>query len=685
MYFQRNLWIENKIDYDLSKKLAQKLGLVLPISDYLVDRDIVTENSALKFLYPTYEDINKIEIFNGIKEASEVIIESVKSKKNIMIYGDYDVDGITSTVILYKYLKKLGAEVNYFVPNRHSDGYGLSIEALDTIIDKFDLLISVDCGITSVREVDYLKEKQKEVIITDHHEPKSKIPDAVLVNPKLDENAFHDYAGVGVVYRLLLELEKKTGIPLEKDYLIFAALGTVADLMPLTEINRVIVKVGLENFKNLDNIGLKELVKQSNLKLDEITSSNIAFNIAPKINASGRLGTAMKAIELFITDNNETAEKISKELCILNEERKTIELDILEEAKLQVKTDEKFILVKGENWNDGVIGIVASKLVDIYRKPTIVFTQRNGILKGSGRSVGQFNLLKALESLERHFMQFGGHQYAAGLSLETGKYDDFKREIIEYANIHLTEEDQQVKLKYISQIDSKFINREFLKQINLLSPFGIGNSKPLFIIKKAYVENFKIVGKEKSHLKLNLHIDNRVVGAIGFNLASKGDRIKKKDEVDLICTLDKNVYLGVEYINLYIKDLKLNNELQTEKNDLIHNIFNYHENEKNIDFKTEIVKSLPNREYLVKFYKLLSKEKVMLIKKEDVVDNAVDTKMMMFISGRIFSDLGFVTFTENSEFAEIKIKNHNQKTKMSLNDSQTYRNTIKIMEDLNGY
>ncbi|MCK5762562.1 MAG: hypothetical protein KAH05_00435, partial [Clostridiales bacterium] len=461
--------------------------------------------------------------------------------------------------------------------------------------------------------------------------------------------------------------------------------GTVADLMPLTEINRVIVKIGLENFKNLDNIGLKELVKQSNLKLDEITSSNIAFNIAPKINASGRLGTAMKAIELFITDNNETAEKISKELCILNEERKTIELDILEEAKLQVKTDEKFILVKGENWNDGVIGIVASKLVDIYRKPTIVFTQRNGILKGSGRSIGQFNLLKALESLERHFMQFGGHQYAAGLSLETSKYDDFKREIIEYANIHLTEEDQQVKLKYISQIDSKFINREFLKQINLLSPFGIGNSKPLFIIKKAYVENFKIVGKEKSHLKLNLHIDNRVVGAIGFNLATKGDQIKKNDEVDIICTLDKNVYLGVEYINLYIKDLKLNTELQTKKNDLIQNIFNYHENEKNIDFKTEIVKNLPNREYLVKFYKLLSKEKVMLIKKDDIVDNAVDNKMLMFISGRIFSDLGFVTFTENSEFAEIKIKNHNQKTKMSLNDSQTYRNTIKIMEDLNGY
>ncbi|MEA3422638.1 MAG: single-stranded-DNA-specific exonuclease RecJ [Bacillota bacterium] len=681
MNFQRNLWIENKIDSDSSKKLAQKLGLVLPISDYLVDKGITSEDNALKFLYPTYEEINKIEIFNGIEEASEVIMKNIKNKKDIMIYGDYDVDGITSTVILYKYLKKLGAKVNYFVPDRHSDGYGLSNEALDTIIDEFDLLITVDCGITSVVEVDYLNEKEKEVIITDHHEPKSEIPNAILVNPKLDKNAFHDYAGVGVVYRLLLELEKITSIPLEKDYLIFAAIGTVADLMTLTEINRLIVKVGLENFKNLNNVGLKELVKQSNLKLDEITSSNIAFNIAPKINASGRLSTAMKAIELFITDNDGTAEKISKELCTLNEERKTIELDILEEAKKQVKADEKFILVKGENWNDGVIGIVASKLVDVYRKPTIVFTQRNGILKGSGRSIGRFNLLKALESSQRHFLRFGGHQFAAGLSLETSEYDDFKSEILEYTNDYLTEEDQQVKLKYISQINSKHIKREFLRQINLLSPFGIGNSKPLFAIKNAYVENLKIVGKEKSHLKLNLNIDNRVIGAIGFNLASKGDQIKKNDEVDLICTLDKNVYLGVEYINLYIKDIRLNAEMQRKESDIIDDVFNYHKNKKNINFQAEIINSLPNREYLVKFYKLLSKEKVLLIKKENVVDN----KMIMFISGKIFSDLGFVTFAENSEFAEIKIKNHNQKNKMSLNDSQTYRNTIKIMEDINGY
>ncbi len=685
MDLQKNLWIENKIDCDLSKKLAQELGLVLPISDYLVGKDIITKNSALKFLYPTYDDIAEIEIFSGIKEASEVIMENIKNKKRIMIYGDYDVDGITSTVILYKYLKKLGADINYFVPNRHSDGYGLSIDALDTIIDEFYLLISVDCGITSVKEVEYLKSKQKEVVITDHHEPKSEIPDAVLVNPKLDENAFHDYAGVGVVYRLLLEMEKITKIPLDTDFLIFTAIGTVADLMPLTEINRQIVKVGLESFKDLDNIGLKELVKQSKLELDEITSSKIAFNIAPKINASGRLGTAMKAIELFTTDNCDDAEKIAKELCILNEERKTIESGILEEAIKQVNEDDNFILVKGENWNDGVIGIVASKLVEIYRKPTIVFTQRNDILKGSGRSVGQFNLLKALESTQRHFMQFGGHKYAAGLSLEIDKYDEFKNEILQYANIHLTEEDQQVKLKYISQIDSKLINREFLKQIECLSPFGIGNSKPLFIIKKAYVENYKLVGKEKTHLKLNLHVDNRVVGAIGFNLASKGDQIKKNDEVDLICTLDKNVYLGVEYINIYIKDIKLNDKLQKKENDLIYKIFNYHKNKKNNGFKSEIVESFPNREYLVKFYKLLSKEKVLLIKKEDVTGDAVDNKMMMFISGKIFNDLGFAVFTENSEFAEIKIKDHNQKTKMSLNDSQTYRNTIKIMEDVNGY
>ncbi|MBN2260827.1 MAG: single-stranded-DNA-specific exonuclease RecJ [Clostridiales bacterium] len=713
MNFHKNIWIEKKINQSTSKNLAQELGLFLPVSDILVSKNILSSQSAEKFLYPKYQDLEVMKLFTGIDDAALLIKRSIEENKRIMIYGDYDVDGITSTVILYDYLSKSCDNVKYFVPNRHDDGYGLNREALDTIIDDFDVLITVDCGITSVSEVEYLLSRDKVIIITDHHEPKESVPRTLLVNPKLDMDSFQYYAGVGVVYRLLQELSKLDGITLDTDYLVFAALGTIADLMPLIEDNRTIVKLGLESMPELKNIGLKSLIEHSNLKLINITAGDIAFKIAPKINASGRLTSAMAAIELFLTKDVERADNIATELGILNEERKKIEIERLEDAKKQVDSNDACIIVKNKDWNDGVIGIVASRLTEFYRKPAIVFTQNGRILKGSGRSIGEFNLLEALDSTNEYISKYGGHQYAAGLSLEADQFENFKQSLNSHTKNFLKYEDRLIKLTYTSDIGSKMINRNFLDQINLLSPFGIGNSKPMFLIKNVQVDNTKLMGKSADHLKMHLNIDNRVVDGIMFNAKEEYKKVKKGDKIDIIATLDKNIFLGIEYINLYIKDFKKTNDNSVDINQIIAIVNNYHQiknkenniyinlilnnikntnklgyadkifNEKSL--KNFIVENLPVRENLVRNYNLLLNKKEVNIQKFFLDLEKIRIDLLLIFSFLIFEELGFAVVSEKDNYFIIKMMDHNVNKKMNLNDSVIYRNINKIKEDWNEF
>ena len=338
-------WIKSKYDLKTSKKLAQEMGLFLPVAQHLVSKGIVTHKDAQSYLHPDFDFLSGITSIKNTFDASLMLIEACHRKERILIYGDYDVDGITSTYILYDYLKSLGAIVSYFIPNRHIDGYGLNIDALKNQIDEFDLIITVDCGITSVDVVKYLNQNDKKVIITDHHQPKDILPKAIIVNPKCDSQVYQDYAGVGVVFQLLLEMQKITGHLVHQDSIAFVAIGTVADLMPLSGINRVLVKLGISRILNLTNKGLRKLIELSNVDLSKLSAPDIAFKIAPKINATGRLMTADLALELFLESSDEIVLKQASQLVEYNIQRRQIEKDIVEEAKLKVNRYTSFILI----------------------------------------------------------------------------------------------------------------------------------------------------------------------------------------------------------------------------------------------------------------------------------------------------------------------------------------------------
>lgn len=736
MKLYNNIWTIIESEDKKSKDMAQKLGLLLPVAKYLVSKGIDNELLAKGYLNISTDFIfSKIR---GIEDASNLINEYILKNKNILIYGDYDVDGITSTTILYDYLKNNGAKVKYFIPNRHTDGYGLNIDSIKKLESEFDLLITVDCGITAVKEVEYLKSIGKEILITDHHQPQLELPDCIIVNPKLDDESFQDLAGVGVVYKLLMELNKNNSKNLNDDYLVFVAVGTIADIMPLIGENRVLVKTGLEKFKSVNNIGLIKLLELSGIDANDVSTVDIGYNLAPKINALGRLSEADLAIELFNTNDEMFAVNTSQKLIDDNNKRKIIEKNIFDKAKIQVDKKDKFIVVKGEDWNEGVIGIVASRLVEKFHKPVIVFTEKDEILKGSGRSIGDFDIFKSLEVNEEIIKSFGGHKYAIGINLDKHKYIEFKNRIILYANENLKESDMVKKHKYICEIDSNYISHEFIKQIKLLEPFGKGNSMPMFLMKNVLVERHNLIGKDNNHLKLKLNINNRVIDGVCFGLAKLEKLFADGKEIDIITTLDTNEYLGVEYLNLYIKDFRLSNNMSIYKSieyikyryKLSKAITNYDKKHFNMEaitydyyidkalengenilieypdiegkidigkiidlkdnkymdiFKKQLLNQLPERNDLILIYKWIKSNEGIPVGLEDFNYKIVFDINKFFVALDIFVEIGIVKYVFYGDNINIQMVNHDNKIKLELDKSQTYKNIKKFKEDWNEF
>jgi len=736
MRLYNNIWTVMESEDKKAKEMAQTLGLFLPVTKYLVSKGIDTELLAKEYLNISTElSFSKIK---GIEDASNLINEYILKNKDILIYGDYDADGITSTTILYDYLKDSDAKVKYFIPNRHVDGYGLNIESIKKLESEFDLLITVDCGITSVEEVEYIKSIGKEIIITDHHQPQIELPNCTIVNPKLDDESFQDLAGVGVVYKLLMELNKNNSKNLKDDYLVFVAIGTIADIVPLIDENRSLVKIGLEKFKTVNNLGLLKLLELSEIDIIDVSTVDIGYNIAPKINALGRLSEANLVIELFNTNDEKFATNTSKKLIDDNNKRKIIEKDIFDKAIIQVDKNDKFIVVKGENWHEGVIGIVASKLVEKFHRPAIVFTEKDEMLKGSGRSVGDFDIFKSLETNKKIIESFGGHKYAIGINLEKDKYLEFKSKMILYANEHLKESDMVVKYKYTCEIDSNHINHKFINQIELLEPFGIGNSKPIFLMKNVLVERHNIIGKDNNHLKLKLNINNRVLDGVCFGLAKLEKLFSDGEEIDIITTLDTNEYLGVEYLNLYIKDFRLSNNMSVYKsreyNKYRYNLskvitnydkeyfnieaitYNYYidktlENGENIVieypdikgkidinniidlkekkyidiFEEQLINQLPDRNDLVLIYKWIKENKGIPIDFSDFNYKIRFDINKFFIAVDIFVEIGIVKHVFYGDNINIQMIDHDNKIKLELDKSQTYKNIKQVKEDWNEF
>ncbi len=555
-------WESYKIDESLIEPLAKKHNISNLLAKILINRGIVEEERINKFLHPSLDDLNDPFLFDDMDKAIDRIIKAVSSGERITIYGDYDVDGITSTTILYKFLEEIDAKVDYYLPNRIQEGYGLNNEAIDVICEKgTNLLITVDCGISGYDEVEYAKSKGLDVIVTDHHECPEKIPNCIaVIDAKRNDSKypFSSLAGCGVAFKVVQAL----CIKLNKDkeeylkFLDIACLGTVADIVPLVDENRVIVKYGLKAMNKTENCGLRAIISSSMIKT--IDSTSISFGLAPRINASGRMGNAELALKMLLTDSMKEAMDIANKLNEMNRERQEIERGIFNEVQEIIKRDKldnnKIIVVGKEGWHHGVIGIVSSKITESYYKPSILISLEDDECKGSGRSVDGFDLHSALTACQDTLQKFGGHEMAIGLTLKRSQFEEFRNSITKYVDDKLPDEIIPT-IKYDAEITHKDITLQTIQELKMLEPYGEANPAPLFAYKNIRVDSIRTLSNDK-HLKLNVKEDHRIFSAIAFNMGERKNSIKMGEKADILCALEINSYNGIDMIQLNIKDIK---------------------------------------------------------------------------------------------------------------------------------
>ena len=543
------------------KELEEKYQINKLLATILVNRNI-TEPEKLKiFLHPTRNDFHDPFLMPDMQKAVTRIKHAIENQEKVIIYGDYDADGITSITVLKSFLEEIGLHTDYYIPNRLNEGYGLNKPAVKSIADeKYDLMITVDCGISAVEEIQYANELGLETIITDHHEVAEQLPDALaIVDAKRKDNQYpcRDLAGVGVVFKLIQALSKELGLPEETNlkYLDIVCVGTISDIVPLRDENRVIAKLGLLLVNQTKNIGLKSLLMSSGYK--NIDSTTISFGVAPRINACGRMGHAEKALKLFLSKNINEVNELTKELNEYNRIRQETEKSIYEEAVQQIESrhldENATIVVAGENWHHGVIGIVASKITDLYFKPSILLCYEDNIAKGSGRSIPGFDLHDALMKCTDTIDRFGGHSMAIGITVKREMVEPFSQEVEAIAKeLHIEE------ILPVIQIDSKVelseISKEMVASLKELEPFGEGNKTPIFAIKNLKIDSIRALSEGK-HLKMSLRDNNTLVNAIGFNMGHLADEYRIGDKIDIVGVLEVNTFNGVDSLQINLKDV----------------------------------------------------------------------------------------------------------------------------------
>lgn len=551
-------WECSSADETKVNELIEKYKLSSILANILVKRDI--ENID-KFLSPTRHDFHDPFLMPDMDKAVQRLIKAIEDNQKIMIFGDYDADGITSITVLKKFLNERGMEVGTYIPNRLNEGYGLNKEAIKQIFEQgYTLMITVDCGISGIEEVEYANSLGMETIITDHHEPAESLPNAYAVidaKRKDNEYPFNQLAGVGVVFKVIQAISKKLGLE-EKDYLKyldFVCVGTISDIVPLVDENRVIAKLGLKLVEVTRNIGLKTLIDSIGFK--EINSSVISFGVAPRINACGRMGHAQEALDLFLCDDANEAKEIATRLNAFNQERQAKERAICEQVVEQIEAGEKdktCIVLGHENWHHGIIGIVSSKVTEMYFKPSILICFEGDEGKGSGRSIPGFDLHEALMKCSDTIEKFGGHSMAIGITVKKDKFEEFKQEFEEYAKscniseiVPVVQIDEEVNLKDICIDD--------VRSIKLLEPFGEANKMPIFLFKNLKINAIRTLSDGK-HLKLKLKSDNYMIDAIGFNMGDLANQYLLDDKVDVVGSLDINNFNGNESIQITLKDIR---------------------------------------------------------------------------------------------------------------------------------
>ena len=555
------IWKIKEIDNNKVKEYVDKFKISEVTAKMLLAKDL-TEDKIDEYLNPSIEKLHDPYLLNDMEILVDRIILAKDRKEKVAIYGDYDVDGITSITLIYSFLRDLGLEMVYYLPDRIEEGYGLNTDALKRLKDDgVSLVITVDCGISAVNEVEYAKNIGLDVCITDHHECSEVLPKAIsIVNPKRPDSTypFNSLAGVGVTFKVLSAIVKRLGLD-EHEYLKYldiAAVGTIADIVPLVGENRIITANGLEMLAKTKNEGLKALMKVA--RIEKVDSDNVSFGIAPRINASGRMADATVAVKMLLAENEMEAYKYAKVLDSQNLARQEVEKGIYNEAILQIEKEgldkRKTMVVAGEKWHQGVIGIVASKLTEKYLKPVILLAYDGETAKGSGRIPAGISLYDALSECSELLTTFGGHELAAGLTLETKNIPEF-REKFEQVITNMKEEDFVRVIDIDTEITKKDVTLNILEDINLLAPFGQKNKKPVFMYKNLKVTSVSTL-KEDKHLKFRLSDGDFYVDAVFFGAGNRRDEVTLGDKIDVAVNIALNEYQGRKSIQFLMSDFK---------------------------------------------------------------------------------------------------------------------------------
>jgi single-stranded-DNA-specific exonuclease len=568
-------WNIKKIEDGFAvETLADSLKIYEVLAHLLVERGIKSYNDAKKFFRPSLDSLYDPFLMNGMETATYRLIQALTENQLITIYGDYDVDGTCATAILYLFLKELDANVDFYIPKRLSEGYGISKQGIDQVKGKnTSLLISVDCGITAIEETEYANQLGMDVIICDHHQPKEELPNALAVLDPLKPECNYPFkylSGAGIAFKLAQGLSERIGkreAPLA--YLDLAALAGAADIVPLTDENRVIVSEGLRLINESPRPAIAALIEASHLHPGNLTSGQIVFTLAPRINAVGRMGDAERAVELLITKDKTEAMQLAAVLENENYERRKIDVDTFDEAMQLVENsldldNEMAIILHQEEWHPGVIGIVASRLVEKYYRPTIMLTTIDGVAKGSARSISNFDIYEALQKCEGSLIHFGGHKAAAGLAIEIEKLNEFKKRFNEVVRTSIKETDLMPELTINSELRFSEITPKFLRILDLFGPFGPGNMRPVFLSKNVTVANTpRIVGND--HLLCSFKQDgaNKVFDCIGFNMKDFYDTlINSNGDLNIVYSIDKTVRDERTFPQFRLKDIKTNEQMQ---------------------------------------------------------------------------------------------------------------------------
>ena len=569
MHFKWNYKYPTPEEEQAAKELGEKLNMSLILTLLLIRRGITTESAAKRFFRPQLADLINPFLMKDMDIAVDRLNDAMGRKERILVYGDYDVDGCTAVALVYKFLLQFYSNIEYYIPDRYDEGYGVSKKGIDYAKEQgVKLIIILDCGIKAIDEIAYAKEQGIDFIICDHHVPDEKLPDAVaILNPKREDDPypFKDLCGCGVGFKFMQAFAKNNGIPFSRliPLLDLCAVSIAADIVPVVDENRILAFHGLKQLNQNPSVGLKAIIDICGLNNRELSMSDIIFKIGPRINASGRMENGRESVDLLVEKDLGMALRMAKHINEYNEQRKDIDKQMTEEAnqivaRLENQKHQSSIVLYDENWKKGVIGIVASRLTEIYFRPTVVLTRDGDYATGSARSVTGFDIYSAIKSCRHLLVNFGGHTYATGLTLKWDRIKEFRMAFQQYVDDHILPEQTEANLKIDSVIDFKDITKRLHNDLKKFSPFGPGNPKPLFCTLNVYdYGTSKVVGREQEHIKLEL-VDSKssnVVKGIAFGQSASARYIKSKRSFDIAYTLEDNVFKH-NAIQLQIEDIR---------------------------------------------------------------------------------------------------------------------------------